>query len=98
MSPSTVEETRLSVIPRAAAMLARPEVRQAAMAWSSLAGAQVPNQPPAGEVDTLREALVQTYATNPTIMAERAQLRGTDESVALARAEGRPQADPLRDA
>ena len=51
----------------------------AAMAWSSLAAAQVPNQPTAGEVDTLREALVQTYATNPTIMAERSQLRGTDE-------------------
>ena len=63
----------------------------AAMAWSSLALAQAEIQPTAGEVDTLREALVRTYATNPTIMAERAQLRGTDEGVALARAEGRPQ-------
>ena len=34
MSPSTVEETRRSVMPRAAAMFARPEVRQAAMACS----------------------------------------------------------------
>ena len=34
MSPSTVEETRRSVIPRAAAMFARPEVRHAAMACS----------------------------------------------------------------
>lgn len=65
-------------------------VGAAAMAWSSIAAAQVQAEPPAGEVDTLREALVQTYATNPTIMGERAQLRATDEGVALARAEGRP--------
>ena len=48
----------------------------------------------AGEVaqaDTLREALVQTYNTNPTIMAQRAQLRTLDESVAVARAGLRPQ-------
>ena len=32
MSPSTVDETRRRVTPRAAAMFARPEVRQAAMA------------------------------------------------------------------
>jgi outer membrane protein len=41
--------------------------------------------------ETLRDALVQTYNTNPTIMAQRAQLRGLDESVAIARAQGRPQ-------
>ncbi len=34
MSPSTVEETLFSFTPRAAAMLAMPEVRQAAMPWS----------------------------------------------------------------
>ena len=34
MSPSTVEATRCRVMPRAAAMFARPEVRQAAMACS----------------------------------------------------------------
>jgi len=50
--------------------------------------------PPAtsqGPTQSLREALVKTYATNPTLMAERQQLRGTDEGVALARAQGRPQ-------
>ena len=53
----------------------------AAMALSAGAFAQT---------TTLREALVKTYNTNPTIMAERAALRGTDENVALARAQSRP--------
>ena len=41
--------------------------------------------------DSLREALVATYNTNPTITAQREALRGTDASVAIARAAGRPQ-------
>lgn len=41
--------------------------------------------------ETLREALVKTYNTNPTIMAQRAQVRSLDESVAIARAGRRPQ-------
>ena len=41
--------------------------------------------------DTLREALVSTYATNPTITAQREGLRSTDANVAIARAAGRPQ-------
>ncbi|HEX8379833.1 MAG TPA: TolC family protein, partial [Allosphingosinicella sp.] len=41
--------------------------------------------------ETLREALVQTYNSNPTIMAQRAQLRSLDEDVAVARSQGRPQ-------
>ena len=40
--------------------------------------------------DTLREALVSTYNTNPTITAQREVLKGTDASVAIARAAGRP--------
>ena len=44
-----------------------------------------------GTVDTLEEALVRTYETNPTLLAERARLRATDEEVALARSEGRPR-------
>ncbi|MBA3729373.1 MAG: TolC family protein, partial [Sphingomonas sp.] len=40
--------------------------------------------------DTLREALVATYATNPTITAQRQLLRSTDATVAIARAAGRP--------
>jgi len=40
--------------------------------------------------DTLREALASTYATNPTITAQRQLLRSTDANVAIARASGRP--------
>ena len=41
--------------------------------------------------DTLREALVSTYNSNPTIMAQREALKGTDASVAIARSASRPQ-------
>ncbi len=41
--------------------------------------------------ETLREALVSTYANNPTLAAQRQALRATDASVAIARAAGRPQ-------
>jgi len=40
--------------------------------------------------DTLREALVSTYRTNPTITGQREALRATDANVAIARAAGRP--------
>ena len=45
----------------------------------------------AGQAETLREALVQTYNSNPTITGQRAQVRTLDEAVAVARAAGRPQ-------
>ena len=41
--------------------------------------------------DTLREALNAAYQTSPTIAAQRETLRGTDATVAIARAAGRPQ-------
>src|SRR5437764_731407 len=41
--------------------------------------------------DTLREALVSAYQTNPTITAQRQALEATDATVAIARAAGRPQ-------
>ena len=40
----------------------------------------------AGQAETLRDALVQTYRTNPTITGQRAQVRTLDEDVAVARA------------
>ena len=40
--------------------------------------------------DTLREALVSAYQSNPTLTAQRETLRGTDATVAIARAAGRP--------
>ena len=41
--------------------------------------------------DTLREALVSAYDTNPTLTAQRETLKATDASVAIAKAAGRPQ-------
>ena len=41
--------------------------------------------------DTLREALVSAYQTNPSITAQRETLKGTDATVAVAKAAGRPQ-------
>src|SRR4051812_23302235 len=44
-----------------------------------------------GQDQTLQQALVETYNSNPTIMAQRAQLRALDEGVGVAKALGRPQ-------
>jgi outer membrane protein len=41
--------------------------------------------------DTLREALISSYRSNPTLTAQRENLRITDTTVAVARAAGRPQ-------
>ena len=40
--------------------------------------------------DTLREALVSAYRTNPTLTGQRESLKSNDASVAIARAAGRP--------
>src|SRR5690349_20989993 len=40
--------------------------------------------------DTLREALVSAYNTNPTLTAQRETLKSTDATVAIAKAAGRP--------
>lgn len=48
---------------------------------------------PAARADTLREAFVRAYATNPTLTGARAGLRATDEDVAIARAPGLPNAN-----
>ncbi|HEY5713513.1 MAG TPA: TolC family outer membrane protein [Allosphingosinicella sp.] len=77
----------------------------AAIAWGGTVGAQAPGRArtpapvtvpapppvPSGPPQTLRDALVSTYGTNPTIMAQRQSLRATDEGSAIARAAGRPQ-------
>jgi outer membrane protein len=41
--------------------------------------------------DTLRDALVSAYHTNPTLTAQREALKATDANVAIAKAAGRPQ-------
>ena len=43
--------------------------------------------------DTLKEALAQAYATNPSLEAARAQLRVTDETVVIQRSAGLPSVD-----
>jgi len=40
--------------------------------------------------ETLREALVKAYNTNPTLAAQRANVRATDENVPIARSQGLP--------
>lgn len=42
------------------------------------------------QADTLREALVLTYQTNPTLTGQRESLKATDALVEIARAGGRP--------
>ena len=45
-----------------------------------------------GRAEDLRGALTAAYATNPTLAAARDSLRATDEGVAIARADGLPDA------
>ena len=45
----------------------------------------------AASADTLREALVSAYNTNPTLTAQREALKATDAGVAIAKSQGRPQ-------
>jgi len=40
--------------------------------------------------ETLREALVKAYNTNPTLAAQRANVRAIDENVPIARSQGLP--------
>ena len=47
----------------------------------------------AAQADTLTDALVQAYQSNPTLESARAQQRANDENVPIAKAAGRPNAD-----
>ena len=44
----------------------------------------------AGHADTLREALIAAYQTNPTLQSARARQRANDENVPIEKAAGRP--------
>ena len=44
------------------------------------------------QADTLRDALIAAYETNPTLSGARAAQRAIDENVAIAKADGRPNA------
>lgn len=52
----------------------------------------VAQSPAVAPTETLREAMVKAYNTNPDLMAERATLRAVDENVPIARAPGLPSA------
>ena len=69
-----------SVAGMSAAGLALPAVAQTA---------PPPAQAPApAPTETLREAMVKAYNTNPDLSGERASLRATDEEVPIARSRG----------
>ncbi len=70
----------------------------AAFALSALAFAAVTSTAPPGQAETLREALAAAYASNPTLEAERARLRASDEGVALAGSGWRPTITASADA
>jgi len=71
--------------------VAAPVVTTPAAPRATIMSAPAPVTP-AGPQQSLREALVRTYASNPTLMAQRQALRVTDQDVDIARAAGRPQA------
>jgi outer membrane protein len=59
-------------------------------AWIAISAASVFAIAAPASADTLRDALESAYETNPNLTAARAGQKATDETVPLARAEGRP--------
>lgn len=57
---------------------------------SLLAGLALGALPFHAQAETLREALIKAYKTNPSLEAQRANLRATDEGVPIARATALP--------
>ena len=55
-----------------------------------LAGAAFTAAPLLANPDTLQDALIATYQSNPTLLGARAQQRAVDEGVPIARADGLP--------
>ena len=64
-----------------AGRLAGP-IAGAALAWAGIAAS--------ARADDLRQALELAYRSNPTLLGARADLRATDEQVAIEKADGRP--------
>lgn len=64
-----------------------PGLALPALAQSVPPAAQAPAAQP---TETLRDAMVKAYRTNPDLTAERANLRATDETVPIARSRGLP--------
>jgi outer membrane protein len=64
-----------------------------AVAQAQTAPRAAPVVAPAAASTTLQEALLRAYRGNPTINAQRALQRATDENVPIARSQGLPSAD-----
>ncbi len=62
-----------------------PRLWASALGMTLMAGVSVP-----AIAETLAEALLRTYRTNPTLTAARADLRATDATVGIARSAARP--------
>ena len=54
--------------------------------WILLVTACLALLPASGKAETMEQAFVQAYQTNPVLAAERAKLRGVDEQVSQAQA------------
>ncbi|WP_447725306.1 TolC family outer membrane protein [Sphingomonas koreensis] len=65
-------------------------VGAAGLALPAVAQTAPPAAQAAGPDETLREAMVKAYNTNPDLTGERASLRATDEEVPIARSRGLP--------
>ncbi len=63
------------------------KARHIFLAASAMAALAAPAQ-----ADTLRDALIAAYESNPTLTGARAAQRATDETVPIAKADGRPSA------
>lgn len=69
-------------------------IRRSLIAGVALAPLALLTAGPA-RAETLREALLRAYETNPRITGQRAQQRALDEDVAIRRADGKPNADAV---
>ncbi len=81
---------RLLILSVSVLALSAPAVSLAQMV-KPLPTRPVAQQPASDRESTLGEALALAYRTNPTLAAERANLRANDENVPIARAAGLPQ-------
>lgn len=70
----------------------RPRISTASRLAGSCAALALMLAPGGALADTLKEALVSAYQTNPTLQAARANQRATDETVPLERADALPAA------
>src|SRR5690606_13759028 len=66
------------------------EIRAMMRKMALLGGAAMLLASGAAQAETLHEALEAAYRSNPTLTAQRAQVRAGDENVPIARAAGRP--------